>query len=552
MESTSDQNRTPKVGKIPVSLNVTISPVSNLALNLSSLSTSVAGSPNRRISWSNPFPGGEKIGIDLDDLTPSMTESPTFIDILSHKKASKRKNAVSVQNTLLSHNVEAVSHIDKENRDPQIKNVSESLIIKSSQDSGYSSSSTSYSWREKLNFCSFDLDEEGDDSIFNLNNIEDSPEPSSLPSNMTNLLSKPLNVNKPVRSTPGIKNAKSIRRCLSIEMDSVIDQSLFECGKILEKSFCSGAALAKSSKSAKLMRRSMSMEIDSAMDQSVYECENQSKSGFCSVTTSIGSHNNDLTLNSKCAFKRLDPPNDFDSKEHKRRKSSPCVELPPNFPSSERKFKRSYSETAATVMHAILKSDLQPELIGDNSRSYALPLVKGKHDDLKSISPDTLAHLMQGEYKEKVQTYTIVDCRYPYEFEGGHIQGAKNIYTKEDILDNFFTYQRVSTKNTIVIFHCEFSSERAPKLCRFLRKKDREFNQGNYPRLQYPEMYILEGGYKAFFQEYKELCEPQTYKPMTHKDHEFDFRHFRAKSKSWGADSKNRVLLRLNSKITNI
>ncbi|GFS90142.1 m-phase inducer phosphatase [Trichonephila clavipes] len=551
MESTSDQNRTPKAGEISASSNVTISPVSNLALNLSSLSTSVAGTPNRRISWSNPFPGGEKISIDLDDLTPSMTESPTFIDILSHKKASKGKNAVSVQNTF-SHNVEAISHIDKENRDPQLKRVSESLIIKSSQDSGYSSSSASCSWRENFKFCSFDFNEESNDSIFNFNNTEYSPEPSSLPSNMTNLLSKPLNVNKPVRSTPGIKNAKSIRRCLSIEMDSVTDLSVRDCGNILEKSFCSGIASAKSSKSAKFIRRSMSMEIDSDIDQTVHECENQSKNGFCSVTTSMDSPNKDLALNGKCAFKRLDPPNDLDSKEHKRRKSSPCVELPPNFPSSERKFKRSYSETAATVMHAILKSDLQPELIGDNSRSYALPLVKGKHDDLKSISPDTLAHLMQGEYKEKVQTYTIVDCRYPYEFEGGHIQGAKNIYTKEDILDNFFTIQCGSAENTIVIFHCEFSSERAPKLCRFLRKMDREFNQGNYPRLQHPEMYILEGGYKAFFQEYKELCEPQKYKPMTHKDHEFDLRHFRAKSKSWGADSKNRVQLRSNSKITDI
>ncbi|GBM34554.1 M-phase inducer phosphatase [Araneus ventricosus] len=141
--------------------------------------------------------------------------------------------------------------------------------------------------------------------------------------------------------------------------------------------------------------------------------------------------------------------------------------------------------------------------------------------------------------------------RYPYEFEGGHIQGAKNIYTKENILDTFLTNSGKCIKNTIIIFHCEFSSERAPNLCRFLRKKDREMNQGSYPRLNYPELYILEGGYKAFYQDHKELCVPQDYKPMNHKDHGFELRHFRAKSKSWSSDSKNRGQLRSNS-ITSI
>ena len=39
--------------------------------------------------------------------------------------------------------------------------------------------------------------------------------------------------------------------------------------------------------------------------------------------------------------------------------------------------------------------------------------------------------------------------------------------------------------------------------CRFLRNKDRDMNRNRYPKLYYPELYLLEGGYKAFFAEQK-------------------------------------------------
>lgn len=38
---------------------------------------------------------------------------------------------------------------------------------------------------------------------------------------------------------------------------------------------------------------------------------------------------------------------------------------------------------------------------------------------------------------------------------------------------------------------------------RFLRAQDRKRNEYRYPKLNYPEIYLLEGGYKAFYENYK-------------------------------------------------
>lgn len=83
-----------------------------------------------------------------------------------------------------------------------------------------------------------------------------------------------------------------------------------------------------------------------------------------------------------------------------------------------------------------------------------------------------------------------------------------------------------------MIFHCEFSSERAPKLARYLRAKDRDCNESHYPKLNFPEIYILDGGYKSYFNNFPGTCAPQDYLPMLHPDFIDELRHFKAKSKS--------------------
>jgi len=127
------------------------------------------------------------------------------------------------------------------------------------------------------------------------------------------------------------------------------------------------------------------------------------------------------------------------------------------------------------------------------------------------ISADTLSDLMGGLYPQK---FTIIDCRFPYEYEGGHIREAINISTQNE-LEQYFMHGPQREEKSVLIFHCEFSSHRGPSLCRHLRKRDREAHADSYPQLFYPEVYVLDGGYKKFFETSPQFCFPQEYVPMT-------------------------------------
>jgi hypothetical protein len=175
-------------------------------------------------------------------------------------------------------------------------------------------------------------------------------------------------------------------------------------------------------------------------------------------------------------------------------------------------------------------------LIGDMSRNYTLPILKkSKHQDLASITPSTLGDLIKGVYSNEIGNFLILDARYPYEYQGGHIDGAQSAYHKEDLFEKLFSTQIQSAngKPLILVFHCEFSAHRGPKLMREVRERDRVLNKQNYPNLYYPEMYLLEGGYKSFFETHNDACSPKSYMPMLHDNHRNDLKYFRKKSKTW-------------------
>lgn len=196
--------------------------------------------------------------------------------------------------------------------------------------------------------------------------------------------------------------------------------------------------------------------------------------------------------------------------------------------------RRSQSATFEHELGNMLDASGHKNVVGDFSGPYTLPSIPGQHDDLKCLTPETVARVLNNEFPE-VEAH-IIDCRYPYEYEAGHIKGARNIYTKEEIFSEFIEQPKRSLtgKKTILIFHCEFSSKRGPDMSRFLRNRDRDVHYHMYPKLFYPELYLIEGGYKAFFGKCKEFCEPQCYLPMLDENHSQDLKRFSKRSKSEG------------------
>ena len=107
------------------------------------------------------------------------------------------------------------------------------------------------------------------------------------------------------------------------------------------------------------------------------------------------------------------------------------------------------------------------------------------------------------------------------------MRGAIN-FSNKDLVHEFF--MSLEKKNTVIVFYCEFSSQRGPGSYRHLRECDRKMNKDRYPTVWYPQTYVLEGGYKAFFETHKESCEPHNYIPMLSDDHKEELRQCQMQS----------------------
>jgi hypothetical protein len=184
--------------------------------------------------------------------------------------------------------------------------------------------------------------------------------------------------------------------------------------------------------------------------------------------------------------------------------------------------------------------------------------------ELQTISCQATAKLIA---QTPTTDFLVIDCRYDYEFKGGHIKEALNILCPEELEKIFFTnkhllynpqyiedlkkdlqgtlakekeiYENSSPENLkkklpMIIFHCEFSQKRGPRAHRLLRNRDREINYKNFPHMDYPEVFLLDGGYCNFYPQFPEFCEGG-YLRMVDKNFSSEFSQSNSSDKrSWG------------------
>ncbi|XP_025919226.1 M-phase inducer phosphatase 3 isoform X9 [Apteryx rowi] len=149
-----------------------------------------------------------------------------------------------------------------------------------------------------------------------------------------------------------------------------------------------------------------------------------------------------------------------------------------NEPEGDVTLKKTASLSNMDIIKILDQDNGLRQLIGDFSKVYALPTVTGQHQDLRYITPETVSNglsscplpvaaLLSGQFQSLIDKFYILDCRYPYEYKGGHIKGAVNFHRQEDIFEFFLKkplLPSVPQKRLILVFHCEFSSERGPKM----------------------------------------------------------------------------------------
>jgi len=110
-------------------------------------------------------------------------------------------------------------------------------------------------------------------------------------------------------------------------------------------------------------------------------------------------------------------------------------------------------------------------------------------DDLDFMEPNELMRIMDlGD--DSFGRVFIVDTRYPYEYEGGHILNAMHLPCRDQIE---LLFERIRTIRCTVIFHCEKSLIRGPRAARYFN--DLLDHEG----LTHLKVFVLEGGYSKFY-----------------------------------------------------
>lgn len=138
-----------------------------------------------------------------------------------------------------------------------------------------------------------------------------------------------------------------------------------------------------------------------------------------------------------------------------------CVEI-------DRPFFKFRSSTPEKKLKNCVKESSNKSKYSDHStKLFSMPLVESFHQELQTMPSQTLAELICGDYNIDGGSFIIIDCRFPYEYNGGHIIGAINLNTKNECTNSLFkNCKKNNEKNatTTLILYSEYSTRRSLNL----------------------------------------------------------------------------------------
>ncbi|KAH6883868.1 Rhodanese-like domain-containing protein [Thelonectria olida] len=183
-----------------------------------------------------------------------------------------------------------------------------------------------------------------------------------------------------------------------------------------------------------------------------------------------------------------------------------------------------------------------------------LPHFTKPNEIIPRITKETLVGVLNGSYGTLFSQIRIIDCRFQHEYNGGHIDQALNYDDDARLTEWLFGSPE---GGATLIFHCEYSVCRAPRIAGVVRDYDRRLNIDCYPNLLYENIYILDGGYRDFFASYPAWCSPRGYIRMADGQYwttglrqRLDRLKGRKRSSrsAWSPESNSIPPLRLNNK----
>lgn len=235
-----------------------------------------------------------------------------------------------------------------------------------------------------------------------------------------------------------------------------------------------------------------------------------------------------------------------------RQRSFKRRDLAPTILTQKAKLRRTHSMFTSTNEVEIRNTRIP--IYDSRLEISKLPIHYEEHssDNLPRITVETLLQIMNDDYSKFYQEVYIVDCRFQYEFLGGHIKDAINISKQKQLEEEFIHKRHIrccdSERPPLIVFHCEFSSYRGPIMASHLRTCDRIINHDNYPKLHFPDVVVLDGGFKTFYEKYPNKCEGH-YVCMDSKNHELELSEFKRDSKKLMTRANSTQIFQLKDKI---